>query len=497
MTARRDDFAEQVDYLDRLGPRPTSNDAHRTLVDDVAKRLAALGLTVNRDPHRFTRWDAPRDDAHLNLTVGGRPVPISSAYPYSGTTGRVGVTGRLHPIRGGLRKNWAAAAGGVAVVQVRHFPFPYDLWVSEWDGPAARDEFDNPVLSATLNGPNLAAARKAGVTAVIAVWKGLPDSVAAGQYLPFTNGYHDLPAVWVAERDGQDLLGAARAGAEAHLVLDAAVIPFSESDTVWAVSEGESTEETILIVTHSDGTNSVEENGHIGLLELARQATAARHRRTMVFVLTTGHLRIPAVAQHGQATSAWFDAHPDLWAGRPGQARAVAGLVIEHLGARHYATDPVTNAYSPTGRAEPELLYATTPETAAIARRDWNTSTPAQTHVSKPSPLIHLGEGETLYERRIPAVALVTAPEYLLAELDGPLVDVDLLERQVDGFARLLRTLDSAADPAQLGTVTLPSTARKTLSRLRALGILARRSRDHRRRRRTADRQRPGTTTTP
>ena len=494
MSARHDEFAEQVDYLDRLGPRLTGNDAHRTLIDDVAKQLAALGLTVNRDPHRFTRWDAPRDDAHLKLTVENRSIPISAAYPYSGTTGPAGVTGHLHLISGGLRKNWAAASGGIAVVPVRHYPFPYDLFVSEWDGPAAHDEFDNPLLTATLSGPNLAAARKAGVKAVIAVWKGLPDSTAAGQYLPFTNGYQDLPAVWVAESDGKDLIDAARTAAVAHLVLDAAVIPFSESDTVWAVAEGGSTDETILVVTHSDGTNSVEENGHIGLLELASQATAAPHRRTMVFVLTTGHLRILALTQHGQAMSAWFDAHPDLWAGRPGQARAVAGLVIEHLGAREFATDPATNAYSPTGRAEPELLFATTPETAAIARKDWDTSTPAQTHVSKPSPLIHLGEGETLYERRIPAVALVTAPEYLLAELDGPLVDIDLLERQIDGFARLLRTFDSATDPAQLGTVTLPSTARKTLSRLRALGILARRSRDHRRRQRTSDSERPGPT---
>ena len=492
MSARHDDFAEQVHHLDELGPRLTGNDAHRALVDEVAKQLAALGLTANRDPHRFTRWDAPRDDAHLSLTVGNRPIPISSAYPYSGTTGPAGVTGRLQLIRGGLRKNWAAAAGGVAVVEVRHYPFPYDLWVSEWDGPAARDEFDNPILSATLNGPNLAAARHANVKAVIAVWKGLPASASAGQYLPFTNGYQDLPAVWIAERDGQDLIDAARTGAEAHLVLDASVTPFSESDTVWAVSEGASTDETILVVTHSDGTNSVEENGHIGLLELARQATAAPHRRTMVFVLTTGHLRMPAVSQHGQATSAWFDAHPDLWAGRPGQARAVAGLVIEHLGARQYATNMATNDYSPTGRAEPELLYATTPETVAITRNDWNTSTPARTHVSKPSPLIHLGEGETLYERRIPAVALVTAPEYLLAELDGPLVDIDLLEQQVDGFARLLRTLDSATDPAQLGTVKLPSKARQALSRLRALGILAHRSRDHRRGRRSSQSQRPG-----
>ena len=477
MNARHDAFAEQVRYLDSLGPRLTGSGAHGALVENVAEKLTGLGLTVHRDPHRFTRWNAPGGSTHLSLTVGSRPIRISSAYPYSGSTGHDGITAPVHLVTGGLRKNWAAAEGAIAVTEVRHHPFPYNLWIHEWEGPAARPELDNPVLSATLNGPNLAAARKAGVKAVIAVWKGLPDSAAAGQYVPFAHGYQDLPAVWVPESEGHHLTDAARSGTEAHLVLDATLTPFSETATVWAISEGDITDETILVVTHSDGTNSVEENGHIALLELAREATSAPHRRSFVFVYTTGHLRIPAVSQHGQATSAWLDAHPDLWAGRPGQARAVGGLVIEHLGARQYANHPATGKYLPTGQAEPELLYATTPEIAAIIRKDWNPSAPDKVHVSKPGPLIQFGEGEPLYERKIPSVALVTLPEYLLAELDGTLVDIGVLEQQVDGFLRLLRTFDTAEHSDQLGTVKLPSKARKALTFLRALSITARRAR--------------------
>ncbi|HZM55374.1 MAG TPA: hypothetical protein VFC03_10160, partial [Acidimicrobiales bacterium] len=133
--------------------------------------------------------------------------------------------------------------------------------------------------------------------------------------------------------------------------------------------------------------------------------------------------------------------------------------------------------YLPTGQAEPQLLYATTPEIAAIIRKDWNPSEPDKVHVSKPGPLIQFGEGEPLYERKIPSVALVTLPEYLLAELDGSLVDIGVLERQVDGFLRLLRTFDNAEHADQLGTVKLPSKARKALTFLRALSITARRAR--------------------
>jgi len=70
MNARHDAFAEQVRYLDSLGPRVTGGSAHGALVENVAEQLTGLGLTVHRDPHRFTRWNAPRDSTHLNLTVG-------------------------------------------------------------------------------------------------------------------------------------------------------------------------------------------------------------------------------------------------------------------------------------------------------------------------------------------------------------------------------------------------------------------------------------------
>jgi hypothetical protein len=52
--------------------------------------------------------------------------------------------------------------------------------IHDWDGPQP-DSLDNPVLSATPSGRNLAAAGKAGVKALFALWQGLPDSAwAAG-----------------------------------------------------------------------------------------------------------------------------------------------------------------------------------------------------------------------------------------------------------------------------------------------------------------------------
>lgn len=124
-------------------------------------------------------------------------------------------------------------------------------------------------------------------------------------------------------------------------------------DMLFAVSRGSGphAESSILVVSHSDGGNCVEENGHIGLLALARDAAESPHDQTIVFVYTAGHLRIPAVTKHGQATTAWLEAHLNLWSPQQNGLTAVADLVIEHLGARHFTTDPSIGGTLKTARS--------------------------------------------------------------------------------------------------------------------------------------------------
>lgn len=457
-------FAEQVRRLIDLGPRPSGSDAHRALVEDVAADLTALGLDVHRDPHRFERWEV--DPESLGLRIGDRRVPVSSAWPYSGETPAAGVTAPL-ALLSGLRKNWKAAAGKIAVIEVENFPVPASLLVESWGGGVPFEDVTNPVVGSELAGTDLTRAKAAGALGVIAAWRGLSDAAARGQYLPFTRGYQGLPAVWVPESERDDVLAAARRGDTATLTLHAARDPHASMDTLWAVSPGSGPRatESVLVVTHSDGGNAVEENGHIGLLALARAAADAPHDRSIVFVFTAGHLRIPAVTSHGQATTAWLEAHPELWSGATGGLSAVAGLVLEHLGAKHLRVDPTTGAYEADGTLEPELLYATTAELAQLTRTAWRGADPHAATPIRPGAVIHFGEGEPLFEHRIPTVALVTGPEYLLAETTADIVDIDALARQVESFRALQQHLAGSADRATFGTVRLPS----KLAKLRAL----------------------------
>jgi hypothetical protein len=452
----------ELDLLAKLGPRLPGSDAHERLVAHVAGQWAQLGMDVREDLLGFERWDPPSDADGLRLRVDGQAVEISSAFPYSGTTGPEGVRGRLCRLRGPLPR-WSRARGGIAVIEMlRNRELPASAAVGSWDTDDPWGKLSSPIAPATLAGLGLKRAARAGVKGVVLVWRGVSAANARGQYVPFTLSYRGIPAVSVAGDAADAVLLAAQRGAPAELVLNAVLTKDACMRTAWAAVEGtQLPEETVLVVTHSDGTNVVEENGHIGLLQLARDVMAQPPQRTIVFVFTAGHLRIPAVTTgHGQATTRWLIDHPDWWAGGPGHRRAVSGLVIEHLGALEYRDDPVTGDYGPTGQAEPELLYASTRELRMLADIEWRGIEPGPTRVSVPNELIQLGEGQPLYLERIPNISLVTVPQYLLSTEPGDYVDVTLLQRQVDSFARLLRRLDTLPS-ASVGSIAPHTTLRK------------------------------------
>ncbi len=467
------DYNAQIRRLAELGPRVSGNEAHHALIEDVASQLIALGYDVNRDRHTFDRWDASTVDN--SLRIEDADVPLSSVWPYSGETDEAGVTAPLVLVQGGHRKNWKSAAGKIAVIQVQNVDVPASLLLDKWEKEYPFDSIANPVIGAEFAGTDLSKAREAGAVGVIAIWSGIADEAARGQYLPFTRGYQGLPAVWVPQSQRLRVLTAAKRGDTATLTLNAQRSSAGTMDTLWAVSPGTGAHahEAVLVVTHSDGGNAVEENGHVGLLALARDAAASPHERTIVFVYTAGHLRIPAVTKHGQATTAWLDAHPELWSPHHPGLTAVAGLAIEHLGAKHLRIDPASGRFQPDGTLEPELLYATTPELAKLVRAAWRGASKGEVVPVKPGPLVHLGEGEPLYDQRIPAVALVTGPVYLLAEIEGDLVDIETLTRQIDSFRYLQRHLAGGTDSASFGAVKRANKARRLFALARVLRFMA------------------------
>jgi len=280
-------------------------------VDWLAGQLSAVpGVRVRTDRLTFGRWLA-RDFA---LTVSGPasagrsgPVPLAYYYPYSGQTPPGGVTGRLvdlglypagNPVVSGYTEAfWVPARGAIALVRAVPPEFSLDLAQTATGGyvpgrvsalaavdyAAYAAGLANPLFQGISEPVPLLDARNAGVLGVVVAWTGLPDDEVVNQYNPFTTSYPaasglpspgdpGCPAVWVGDSAGAELAALAAGGqASATLVLTADITAGAATETVWGWLEGSGdTGENIIINTHTDGPNAVEENGGLGLIALAR-----------------------------------------------------------------------------------------------------------------------------------------------------------------------------------------------------------------------------------
>ncbi|NEE03692.1 M20 family metallo-hydrolase [Phytoactinopolyspora halotolerans] len=451
------EFTRWNEELAGLGSRLTGTAAHQRYVDMLAERLEAAGLKVHRDELRFRRWEPRRAELHLD-SGERRRLHVTSPFPYSGETPADGITAPLAHC-GRAPGSFTGAAGRIAIVDVPNPPVPTAL-LRRRSGRLPLT-LTNPMLGSFVRPPDIAAARAAGVRAVVCVWRSVSTDNAAGQVLPFTTTYQGCPALWVDGPSGDVLIDAARRGEDATVVLEAAVTDNAATHTIWtevAGADPSRTDETVVVNTHTDGPNLIEENGGLALLALARYGLGngnPRWRRRHVFTFVTGHFRMPdlAVDHHGQATSTWLESHHDLWDGAARHHRAVAGVTVEHLGAMEWEDRRGRTQYAPTGLPAHELVYTGNPEMERIYQAACRLQRPRRPVTLRPAFGVYFGEGAGLYRAGLPTISLVSGPSYLVAEAhDGGRrwFDARLARAQLGTFARVLDEIDHTPAP-QLG----------------------------------------------
>jgi hypothetical protein len=506
-----DEIWKWQNQLVRFGTRYTGSIGHSGYVDWLCEHFAAIpGFTLKRDRITFHRWLAR--DYSLSITTptaaGPRPVAVTYYYPYSGQTSDVGVTGKLvdlgsyPPTAPGLSgtgytaRFWAPARGSIAVVRAAPSTFSLDTGQIATGGyepgktsdQAAADyqtytttALTHPAWQGIFNAIPLLDAKNAGVLGVVCVWTGMPDDEVVNQYNPFTTPYPSAcglatpddpgcPALWVGDSTGSELAQAAATGeATATLVLTAQVTVGAATETIWGWLKGSgSTDETIIVNTHTDGPNATEENGGLGLLALAKHLAGLPSRnRDVHFALVTGHFQLPQFTRPipnarpvvgTDATSVWILDHPDI------HQRAVAGVTVEHLGCTMWMNDPVTGTYAATGGYEWGTTYTARGRNAVnTANAEQNAYLSAVADVNQsgwpnfptatvlPGSIpLYLGEGAPLYAAGLGTVSLIPLPTYLLQagdaqhpeQLDLDKLDNNLMYGQILTCAKTIETLD-------------------------------------------------------
>ncbi len=432
-----------VDYLADLGPRYTGTGPHARFIDDLAVAYRSLGFEIDRRPQTFQRWTARRYDLTIR-TPGGGVVPVrpSFYYPYSGQTPSRGIHAGLVYAGTGRPADLAGVSvrGKVAVIDAPWADIVLDDLVDTWFGFAPGVDptqvynraATDPLVRDTVG--VLLGLKAAGAVGCIKIMP-MARADAYGQYDPFDGLSRDIPAICVDAAQGDHLRAVARrGGSTAHLVLDAEIAPSTRTDGLLAMLPGARADDDVVVVnTHTDGPNVVEENGPLGMLSIGQRLAAVPRKQRPVsfaFYFATGHFAQTQLMRSG----AYLTDYPDL------AARTKAGVTVEHLGARGWADDGVT--YRPTGDDEPSSVYCSNRAVAIIARAAIRRN---RLTLCSPSKGPFYGEGVALDAAGIPMMSYLPGPTYLVAEarnrhVDLGWCDVNRMHTEIDTLHHMIHT---------------------------------------------------------
>jgi hypothetical protein len=462
----------------KLGARPTGSAAQQRYVDWIEKELKAIdGVTVSEQPFTIDRWQST--SASLALQVGGtwKDLPVAAPIHYAQATPKGGVTAPLVAIPDDEPITDANARGRIVVrpapagsVPQSVFTLPLVTW-STYDPHHTIDPkgtFFGDFLNYSKRVDDLAAAAKAGAAGVVFV-KDLARTQVVGHIEPYEGVVSPTPGVWVGADEGEMLANALAAGGDpvARLTLDATVAP-ATTRSVFATIPGRS-KRRLVIDSHTDGTNAVEDNGPIAMLAMARYFASLPERcrpRTIELSFSTAHfyqqLVGPAIRNGGAEWLARkLDAEYD--------EGTVAGvLVLEHLGSREFEARPRADWPGSelvlTSRRTLQQIFVTPskPLVAAVEsvvrRHDLDrtvimkgASAPGDT---APRQCNFGGEGTPFDQRLLPTIGVISAPQTLYDPsfgMEG--VDVGYLRDQLVAFTDLVLDVGRLSDAAIAGSV--------------------------------------------
>jgi hypothetical protein len=469
------DLYRDVKNMVDLGQRYPGNDAHNAFIDwlDRGFRSAGLGM-LPRDPFPFTCWLAKAWSLELLEGPGKGVVPVAAYQPYSGNTPPSGVVGELAylgavpplalsgdpqdttTLRAAVDRlkselaDWAAAAaagvpGGVAgkivLVDAQTLPLtendfaPLTTYAHDpGASPTATPNFKRLALSLIPAASVFAQAGAAGYIVTLDA----SDAMAAGTYGPYGSAITGLPGLLVGRDTGARLRRYAQSRPKTRLTLTATVKPSSTDQLVGILPGDGSTNEVLILNTHTDGQNAFEENGGIGLVWLARYFArlprSRRLKRSLVFSAVSGHFAGPALPQ----TRGFIDRHPDL------VARAAASVTIEHLGASEWVDD--ARGYHPTGRPDMFVVWHSQTGIAGPVVESMIANDLRHSRALRPAGDYMIAVGTAFNESGVPTVSSIVAPNYMVSWADNGHLDKFLpgrAAREVRWAADLVTRLDS------------------------------------------------------
>jgi hypothetical protein len=317
---------------------------------------------------------------------------------------------------------------------------------------------------------DLRAAAQAGARAIIFV-KDLPRNQLAGHYEPYEGSSWRLPGVWLGVDQGQRLQAALASGqrASARLVLRAGYRNVG-TPSLFATVAGASPQR-IVIDSHTDGTNAVEDNGPIAMVAMARYLAGlapACRPRTVEFSFSTAHFyqRVASPSQrYGGAGQFAAQLDKDYDAGTVSSV-----LTLEHLGAIDYEGVPRPGRPGeklvPTGQPAIQFIGITPSPSlvstvlGVVERYDMRRTILLQgadaPGTTVPSHCNFGGEGTPFNVHLLPTIGVISAPQSLYDPAFGLAgIDFGLMHSELLGYTELVNRLGTMAQAEVAGSIPL------------------------------------------
>ena len=326
----------QVLHMAQQGARQTGNAAHTQLLQDLSDSLSEMGVEVYSDPYYFAHH--AEKTAELTIEQNAQTVRMDcKAMPCSAATGSGGISVELYPV---CDKNYRfiGARGKIAVVHLntemlrssvryeRVYTVPNELNLPETFGIGEKFAFFS----------FLTLAKMAGVKGVVCIWD---DLLHAPQFdLPYFRQNIGIPCVWTGSETGAELDAYMDSvpNAAACLSVSAPLRAQARTRTVYCILPGQESGESVVVHTHTEGANLIEENGAAALLALIESLKDKPLRRTHVFIFSAERNQTPAAGVVFNAATGsvqkWLAAHRDLWDGKNGHLKAAAAIAVQRLG---------------------------------------------------------------------------------------------------------------------------------------------------------------------
>ncbi|TMK97808.1 MAG: hypothetical protein E6G34_08920 [Actinobacteria bacterium] len=472
---------EMNSYVAGLGVRPTGYRSQNLYIKWILSQLKTVPRAqVSQERFTINRWKSSSSELQLKVGETSTTIPVAAPVPYAQATRSAGVSAPLVEIPDEEPITAANAAGRIVLRPAPAGSVPnYDFFlpVVSWFVYDPKNTIDptqsffGDFINYNARVADLRNAAAAGAKGVLFV-KDLPRSQLPNHYEPYEGTPWKVPAVYLGADEGQQISDAIASGApvSARLVLHASYRSV-ETPTIRAAIAGQSAQR-IVVDSHTDGTNAVEDNGPVAMVAMARYLAAlpdACRPRSVEFVFPTAHFYqrlVDSQRRYGGAGVIATQLDREY-----GEGRVSSVLTLEHLGAIDYEQMPRSD-----GGPGVELMsnglraiqfIAITPSpplvaavTSVVQSYDMERTillqgadAPAST---VPSHCNFGGEGTPYNVHLLPTIGEISAPQSLYDPsfgLEG--IDFDVMHAELLGFTELVNRLGTMSQAEIAGEIPL------------------------------------------